>query len=534
MNQHNVHLLDLPNEILFLILKNLDNTDVLYSLFGINNQRLNIIVQEPIFTNILNFVSISQSTDEIFSISNSILSRFSIDILPRIHKNVQSLILQSDSMECILRAGIYPNLTQLKIFNFNKSIFSHYFMDDSLFQHIDKQQLTDLILIINENNTEITQKEYTKNVYANILAFFKNLKHLSIASSSVEDYPLSSLCYLPSMTFSSSTLTKLSINVNDFDDCLSLLDGRLKQLTEFIVQVDYISNWTSTFYSMDDLPNLKCFSLTCYRNTEGYDILVVPLLRRMSHLEELTLYILIFRGSTCISGTHLDNEILIHMPRLHTFTFYIVSQNVDADPTVHVSVDDIQRTFTNIKYREVACMVDYFNSRDITSRVFSLPFKFDRLENITNNIPNIVFDSVTHLKLWDKDPFKHDFFVRLTRAFPFLKYLSMWNIQPPFFKLREFHLYEKDWCSIVEYPHLISLDFGDTAAHYLEHFLNETKTYLPRLTELKVDYDHLQNVTENFTNDEMRHNCSRIKRLIVEYSIVFSKDVYDYFPLLSI
>ena len=127
MNQHNVHLLDLPNEILFIILKKLDNIDVLYSLLGINNQRLDIIAQEQIFTNILNFVSISQSTDEISSISDSILDRFCIDILPRIHKNVKSLILESVSMECILLAANYPNLTELKLFNFNKAIVSRYF-----------------------------------------------------------------------------------------------------------------------------------------------------------------------------------------------------------------------------------------------------------------------------------------------------------------------------------------------------------------------------------------------------------------------
>jgi hypothetical protein len=128
MNQHNVHLLDLSNEILFLILRKLDNIDVLYSLLGINNQRLEIIVQQQIFTNILNFASISQSTDEISSISGSILDRFCIDILPKIHKNVKSLILEPVSMERILRAGNYPNLTELKFFNFDKAIFSRYFM----------------------------------------------------------------------------------------------------------------------------------------------------------------------------------------------------------------------------------------------------------------------------------------------------------------------------------------------------------------------------------------------------------------------
>jgi hypothetical protein len=128
MNQHNVHLLDLPNEILFLILKKLDNINVLYSLLGINNQRLDIIAQEPIFSNILNFVSNSQLTDEISSITDSALDRFCHDILPRIHNNIKSMVLESVSMKYILSAGIYPNLTELKIFNFNEAIVSRYFI----------------------------------------------------------------------------------------------------------------------------------------------------------------------------------------------------------------------------------------------------------------------------------------------------------------------------------------------------------------------------------------------------------------------
>jgi hypothetical protein len=121
---------------LFLILKKLENIDVLYSLLGINNQRLDIIAQEQIFSNILNFVSMSQSTDEISSISDSILNQFCISILPRIHRNVKSLILESGSMECILGASHYPNLTELKLFNFNKAIVSRYFMG-KIFMCID-------------------------------------------------------------------------------------------------------------------------------------------------------------------------------------------------------------------------------------------------------------------------------------------------------------------------------------------------------------------------------------------------------------
>ncbi|CAF0981964.1 unnamed protein product [Rotaria sordida] len=532
MNQHNVHLLDLPNEILFFILKKLDNIHVLYSLLGINNQRLHIIAQEQIFTNILNFVSISQSTDEIFS---TILNRFCTSILPIIHKNVKSLIVDSISMECILRASNYPNLTELKLFNFNKAIVSQYFMDDSLFGHIFKQQITNLILIINENNIEIEKEAYTKNVYVVILAFFKNLKHLTIVeSSSMDNYPRLSLCDLSPTTFFSSTLTKLCINVKNFDDVQALLDGRLKQLITLIVQVDSIHDRILTSYKWNDLPNLKCFSLTCYRSFQGFDNVIVRLLHRMIYLEELTLYLHIFGGSKFIAGTHLDNEILIHMPQLHTFIFYIASENVIADPTIRVSNDDIQRTFTNIEHRQVACMVDYFKPDTMICRIFSLPFKFHRLEHITNNIPNIIFNSVTYLKLWDTDPFKYKFFVRLARAFPFLKNLSIRNIVRPFLFDQNNHLRDKDWLSIIEYPHLISLDMERAHSYYVEDFLNETKAYLPHLTELKVLYYSLQIVTKYFTRNETRRNCARVRQLIVENPIAYPKDVYCYFPSLSV
>jgi hypothetical protein len=69
---------------------------------------------------------------------------------------------------------------------------------------------------------------------------------------------------------------------------------------------------------------------------------------------------------------------------------------------------------------------------------------------------------------------------------------------------------------------------------YIEHFLNETKTHLPRLTELKISYEDLKMVTENFTRDETRRNCAKAKRLIVNSSVVYPKDVYDYFPLLTL
>ena len=128
MNSHQRHLLDLPNEILFLIFKKLDNIDVLYSLLDINNQRLDILAQQQIFSTILNFVSTSETNDDICSIPNSMLDRFCVSILPRIHENVKSLTVEPISMEDVLRAGDYPNLTELKLVNVNKEVLSRHFI----------------------------------------------------------------------------------------------------------------------------------------------------------------------------------------------------------------------------------------------------------------------------------------------------------------------------------------------------------------------------------------------------------------------
>jgi hypothetical protein len=118
MNRSDVHLLDLPDEILLIILKKLNNIDVLYSLLNINNERLDILSQEKVFSNTLNFVSID---------NNSPIDRFCVDILPKIRDNVKYFILKPVLMERILLAADYPNLSNLKFLDFKKEIALHYF-----------------------------------------------------------------------------------------------------------------------------------------------------------------------------------------------------------------------------------------------------------------------------------------------------------------------------------------------------------------------------------------------------------------------
>jgi hypothetical protein len=78
-----VQLDDLPDEILLIILKRLDNDQVLYSLMGVN-KRINTFVHDSIFTSHLTLMK-RFANDSISPLSERILRRFYSQILPEIY-----------------------------------------------------------------------------------------------------------------------------------------------------------------------------------------------------------------------------------------------------------------------------------------------------------------------------------------------------------------------------------------------------------------------------------------------------------------
>jgi hypothetical protein len=91
----------------------------------------------------------------------------------------------------------------------------------------------------------------------------------------------------------------------------------------------------------------------------------------------------------------------------------------------------------------------------------------------------------------------------------------------------------------------ISLHFGRVHIDYVEQILNQSKTRLPCLTELWIDYDQLKTVTNNFTRDATRLNCISVEELHFhslsnhndsdDHSIkAQSKDFNIYFPWLKL
>ncbi|CAM4777019.1 unnamed protein product [Rotaria magnacalcarata] len=437
MKPSNVHLLGLPNEILLIILRKLNNIDVLYSLLDINNGRLDIIAQENTFTNILNFVN----TNNI-----SLIDRFCIYILPRIHHCIKYFILEPVFMERILLAAVYPNLTELKLFNFEQQIASKYFTEESSLRSVFQQQITSLILVNNDKGARIDSfKEYTRN---------------------------------------------------------------------------------------DMLPNLKCFSLKSYFRFQQYEQ-IPSLLRRMLYLEHLTLYLCIKDQHRITDGTRVQDDILAHMSQLHSLTFYI-STYIDSGELRHnISREHIQQTFIYIGQQNATTIVNRLSRSVVECSIFSLPFAFDYLGSLGNTFPNIIFNYVTYLVVEDKDAFRHEFFVRIARSFPLLKDLRIFNIELQLSSDCTLSSDHSQSYSMIEYPHLTSLDVGYSHRDYLEQFLNETKACVPCLTKLKVSPRHLKIVTKNFTREETRRNCANIKQLITLQPLDDSQDYYHYFPSLQ-
>jgi len=125
MNNSTLSIVDLPDEILFIILKKLNNIDMLYSLVGAN-QKLDNVACDIHFTRAIDLMTISlNEADD--SRPNTIFDRFCLHILPRIHNNMECLTVQACFLDRVLHASNYPNLRKLNLVDLKLDMASHIF-----------------------------------------------------------------------------------------------------------------------------------------------------------------------------------------------------------------------------------------------------------------------------------------------------------------------------------------------------------------------------------------------------------------------
>ena len=127
MNNH-LNILDLPDEILFIIFNKLNMVDVLYSLVDVN-QRFDRLVLDSLYIRDLDMttiMNINSLYDQTSSIDTQVLSRICEKILPRIHHQVNKLTVEQYSMKQILLTANYPQLYSLSLINFQEEILYQY------------------------------------------------------------------------------------------------------------------------------------------------------------------------------------------------------------------------------------------------------------------------------------------------------------------------------------------------------------------------------------------------------------------------
>ena len=126
--QHRLNLLDLPNELLLIIINYLPMIDALYSLVGIT-QRLDQLVLNPISTNTLNITCLRPELlpDRIYSLDERALATLCRTVLPRIHHQISHLIVDQFSIESVFHATEYSALHSLSLIEIDKVDAFHLF-----------------------------------------------------------------------------------------------------------------------------------------------------------------------------------------------------------------------------------------------------------------------------------------------------------------------------------------------------------------------------------------------------------------------
>ncbi|CAF5032659.1 unnamed protein product [Rotaria magnacalcarata] len=226
-----------------------------------------------------------------------------------------------------------------------------------------------------EYYNDTTQMNLNTNTYTRLFSVCQRLTHLTIEGKHLRYYSLLPEYALPLTMCSLSTIVKLYVNVRTIDDCLRLLDGRFNQMKILNVIIDSIDTPLLNIDSQYILPNLTKFFFSVCNSTVEYDNVIVPLLRRMTNLETLVLFLLIENRPKFIDGVHLHQEILIHMPRLKKFIFNITT----IDDVVHINYwlkkDDIEETMIfNDGLPYFQCRVDIFKNGIGRCRLCSIPF----------------------------------------------------------------------------------------------------------------------------------------------------------------
>jgi hypothetical protein len=252
----------------------------------------------------------------------------------------------------------------------------------------------------------------------------------------------------------------------------------------------------------------------------------------MLQLEELTLSLIVDNRTSFIDGTHLVNNILNKMSYLKTFIFNIITDFVRMNEELLPTLDDIGRPLIQRGFN-VKCYTDYNEFYMSQCHIYSLPFTIEWMNIHSSKFHGGLFTTVRYLYVQEfVRPFEHDFFARIAQSFPLLNKLTIFNRHKQA-KLTQQQDKYGSASSIIEFSHLMILNVAMSCIDYAKQFLFDFNTRLPCLNRLHIKYEDLLIITENFTNNDARSNCSKLQHIIFgSRPTIYPENFYLYFPLL--
>jgi hypothetical protein len=247
----------------------------------------------------------------------------------------------------------------------------------------------------------------------------------------------------------------------------------------------------------------------------------------MLNLEELDLFLTIFDRQTFFNGNHLK-ELIKNMTKLNKFTFNILTITSVQNQIGLPSNEDIHYTFRDLKNSQIISSIEYVRKEQKSRcHFYSYPYLWKVYNNITNSFSGGLFRCVRVISVSDERPFEHEFFLRISQSFPFLKKLTIVNDEPQKNQQCRKSNDDNESLTIIQYPFLTKLDLLEAHDDYVEQFLLDTKTCLPNNVHLIIFYLTLKKITNNFTRNETRINASKVKYRVDAYDSSSSFDATD-------
>jgi hypothetical protein len=247
----------------------------------------------------------------------------------------------------------------------------------------------------------------------------------------------------------------------------------------------------------------------------------------MINLEELNLSLSVKRlNSSYIDGIQLYDQFLIYMTKLNKFTFSIDTKVTNREVRIELpSNEDIQHSFIGKTYQQVASYVHTISTNIVGKcRIYSLPYEFEHFLNLDNSFQGGIFHKVRYLTMSDNIAFENELFQLISQHFPFLEFLSIDNVKRQKNKQRLSRL--------ITFPYLTRLNIVCTHDDYVKQLLMKKNAHLPCLSNLRISYESLTKLTNNFTNDATLFNFNKLKYLDVRQPFVYPENFHQYFPLL--